>query len=160
MTSLANVIGVGDKFTRSFDSLIRRCEVWLEDASYEFTDRVIAIIDLTKKLAHGRTGDFNVLENMEGTEGHRGALWEAFGIFDNSIQRILAKFLNENNYLMAISEMNNLSINLIHSINMMMNGQFPDERHNTSRRVKPTMELLDLFKAQFKDNEIYTKSSM
>jgi hypothetical protein len=59
---------------------MRRCEVWLESASFEFTDQVIAIIDLTKKLVHGRLGDFKVLEGIDGTERYRGALWEAFSI--------------------------------------------------------------------------------
>jgi hypothetical protein len=38
---------------------MRRCEVWLEDASFELTDQIIAIIDLTKKLASGRIGNFD-----------------------------------------------------------------------------------------------------
>jgi hypothetical protein len=39
---------------RNFDALIRKCEVWLEDASYQFRDQVIVIISLAKKAIHGK----------------------------------------------------------------------------------------------------------
>jgi hypothetical protein len=155
--SPANIIGVGDAETRSFDSLMRRCEVWLEDASFELTDQIIAIIDLTKKLASGRIGNFDVLEKMNGAEDYADSLYEAFNNFDNSTQKILAKFLNENNYTSAISEMNNLSINLIHEINLIMNGRFPTEKYNLKRPIKPARELLNLFESHFKDNTVYSK---
>jgi hypothetical protein len=69
----------------------------------------------------------------------------------------LAKFLNENNYTMGIGELNDLSVNLVHNVILILSGQFPDERHNAFRPVKPARESLDLFKAHFKDNEIYSK---
>jgi hypothetical protein len=42
---------------RNIDALIRKCEFWLEDASYEFTDQIILIITLAKKVIHGRVGN-------------------------------------------------------------------------------------------------------
>jgi hypothetical protein len=63
--------------------------------------------------------------------------------------------LSENDYNLAISEITSSSINLIHDINLIMNGQFPDKKNKLKRPIKPARELLDLFKAKFKDNEIY-----
>jgi hypothetical protein len=46
---------------------------------------------------------------------------------------------------------------LAHDINSIRNEQFPDERHNAFRPIKSAREFLDLLKAHFKDNEIYSK---
>jgi hypothetical protein len=90
ITNPINITGAGDDYTRSFDSLMRRCQIWLENISYEFTDQAIAIIDLTKKLAHGRIGDFNVIKNMNGAENYVGALCKTYNKHDDNIQSLLS----------------------------------------------------------------------
>jgi hypothetical protein len=94
---------------------------------------------------------------MDGAEAHVGALCRAYNNYDETIQRMLSKVLNKNDYTLASSEATSTLINLIHDINLIMNGNFPTDKYSLEKPVKHSRELLNLSRAKFKDNKIYDR---